>query len=77
MYTISPPFSPPHSNIVNYGNEVEGKPSYYSTGISYSKNSTRLSTSFGKERGGDNCYGGICKYIPEFKGISFTISTTF
>ena len=33
--------------------------------------------SFGKERGGYNCYGGICKYIPEFKGISFSVSTTF
>ena len=76
-YNLNYNISVYHSNIVNYGNEIEGKPSYYSTGISYSKNSTRLSTSFGKERGGYNCYGGICKYIPEFKGISFSVSTTF
>ena len=66
-----------YSYINNYGNKVDGKPNYYSGGVSYSKNSTRLSTSFGKQRGGLICYGGICRYVPEFKGISFSISTTF
>ena len=41
-YNLNYNISVYHSNIVNYGNEVEGKPSYYSSGISYSKNSTRL-----------------------------------
>ena len=66
-----------YNTIVNYENFEGNKPSFYSLGTSYNKNSSRFSVSYGKQRGGLLCYGGICRYIPEFKGLSFSINTSF
>ena len=66
-----------YNTIVNYENLEENKPAFYSLGASYNKNSSRFSASYGKQRGGLLCYGGICRYIPEFKGLSFSINTSF
>tara|TARA_B100000886_G_scaffold320572_1_gene262139 strand:- start:401 stop:2038 length:1638 start_codon:yes stop_codon:yes gene_type:complete len=66
-----------YNTIVNYENLDEDKPTFYSIGASYNKNASRFSVSYGKERGGLLCFGGICRYIPEFKGFSFTVNTSF
>ena len=66
-----------YNTIVNYENLEDNKPTYYSLGASYNKNASRFSVSYGKQRGGLLCYGGICRYIPEFKGLSFSINTSF
>ena len=66
-----------YNTIVNYENLDDDKPAFYSIGTSYNKNASRFSVSYGKQRGGLLCYGGICRYIPEFKGLSFSINTSF
>ena len=76
-YNFNYDFSTYFNTIVNYQNTEENKPNYYSFGVSYSKNASRYSISYGKQRGGLLCYGGICRYVPEFKGISFSINTSF
>ena len=76
-YNFNYNFSTYFNTIVNYQNTEENKPNYYSFGVSYSKNASRYSISYGKQRGGLLCYGGICRYVPEFKGISFSINTSF
>ena len=76
-YNFNYNFSAYYNNIVNYQNIEDDKPSYYSFGTSYTKNSSRFSLSYGKQRGGLLCYGGICRYVPEFKGLSFSINTSF
>ena len=76
-YNLNYNFSLYYSNIKNYQNIEKGKPSYYSTGVSYSKNTTKIIASYGKQRGGLICYGGVCRYVPEFKGISISLNTTF
>ena len=76
-YSFNYNFSMYFNNIVNYENIEQNKPSFYSFGASYSKNSSLFSISYGKQRGGLLCYGGICRYVPEFKGLSFSINTTF
>ena len=76
-YNFNYDFSTYFNTIVNYQNIEENKPNYYSFGVSYSKNASRYSISYGKQRGGLLCYGGICRYVPEFKGISFSINTSF
>ena len=76
-YNFNYNFSTYFNTIVNYQNIEENKPNYYSFGVSYSKNASRYSISYGKQRGGLLCYGGICRYVPEFKGISFSINTSF
>ena len=76
-YNFNYSFSAYHNAMVNYENLDEDKPVFYSVGASYNKNASRFSVSYGKERGGLLCYGGICRYIPEFKGFSFTVNTSF
>ena len=76
-YSFNYNFSMYFNNIVNYENIEQNKPNFYSFGASYSKNSSLFSISYGKQRGGLLCYGGICRYVPEFKGLSFSINTTF
>ena len=71
---MSAAVEPSSSDIIQ---KEENKPNYYSFGASYSKNASRYSISYGKQRGGLLCYGGICRYVPEFKGISFSINTSF
>ena len=76
-YNFNYSISAYHNAMVNYENLDEDKPVFYSVGASYNKNASRFSVSYGKERGGLLCYGGICRYIPEFKGFSFTVNTSF
>ncbi|MEC4049961.1 DUF6029 family protein [Flavobacterium sp. SUN046] len=65
------------SDMYNYGNEDGMKNHYYSLGTSYRKNTTRLSLSYGRQRGGLVCVGGVCRYVPESSGISLSLNTTF
>jgi|TARA_B100001094_G_scaffold107903_1_gene103887 hypothetical protein len=76
-YNFNFNFSTYFNNMVNYQSIDDDKPNYYSFGASYTKNSSRFSLSYGKQRGGLLCYGGICRYVPEFKGLSFSINTSF
>ncbi len=76
-YNFNYNFSGFYNTIVNYENLEENKPNYYSFGASYTKNALLFSVSYGKQRGGLLCYGGICRYVPEFKGFSFSVNTSF
>jgi hypothetical protein len=58
----------------NYGNK---KIHYYSAGLSYEKDGNRLALSYGRERGGLICVGGVCRYVPPNTGLQFSISLNF
>ena len=76
-YNFNYKFSAYFNSIMNYENEIESNPTYSNIGVSYSKNASKLMVSYGKQRGGLMCYGGVCRYVPEFKGLSFSIITSF
>ncbi|WP_430614845.1 DUF6029 family protein [Flavobacterium sp. JP2137] len=66
------------NDIYNYGNEEEDKKiHYYNVGTSYTKNRTRLSVSYGRQRGGLLCVGGVCRMVSEAAGLTMGISTSF
>lgn len=50
---------------------------FYNTGITYTKNSSRFSIAYGRQRGGLVCAGGVCRFVPASTGVSFTITTSF
>lgn len=60
----------------NYGNEEE-KIHYYKFGTSYTKGANRLELSYGRTRGGISCVGGVCRYMPAMRGLSFSILSKF
>ena len=59
----------------NYGRS--DKIHYYNLGGSYSKNSTRVSLNYGRQRGGLICIGGVCRYVPESNGFNLNLSHSF
>lgn len=66
------------SDIYNYGNDdKEEQIHYYNGGVSFSKGVTRLSASYGRQRGGLLCVGGVCRMVSEAAGLTVGISTSF
>lgn len=66
------------SDMYNYGNDdKEQRIHYYNFGGSYTVGTTRLSASYGRQRGGLLCVGGVCRYVSEAAGLTFGITTSF
>jgi hypothetical protein len=63
MYNIRPVHGPSHN--------------YYTGGVVYTKESSRVSLAFVRQRAGIVCSGGICRYEPAFNGIKFNLESRF
>ena len=50
---------------------------YYNAGVSYTKSRTRIQLSYGRNRAGVVCSGGVCRNIPAYTGANLMISTSF
>lgn len=50
---------------------------YYNAGFSYTEGRTRVSLSYGRNRAGMVCSGGVCRLMPAYTGGNLTISTSF
>jgi len=61
----------------NYGNPANMKIHYYSGSIGYVKNTTRIQISYGKQREGILCVGGVCRSVPASNGLTVSISSSF
>src|SRR5690554_120883 len=65
-------------DIYNYGSDIENeKLHYYSAGGAFSKGATRIAATYGRQRGGMICVGGVCRYVPESTGFSLSFTTNF
>ncbi len=62
----------------NYANENTAKRYHYFLGsLGYIQNETRITLSYGKQRAGIFCVGGVCRNVPASNGFSITISSSF
>ena len=50
---------------------------YPSLTTGYTHGSTRISMTYGKQREGIVCVGGVCRAVPASNGLSFTINSSF
>ncbi len=65
-------------DMYNYGNDHKEKQvHYYNLGGSYRKGASRVALNYGRQRGGLVCVGGVCRFVPESKGVSISLSTSF
>jgi hypothetical protein len=62
------------SDLYNYG---VTKIHYPNFGSSYTRGGSRFSLSYGRQRAGLFCVGGICRFVPAATGITATLTTTF
>jgi hypothetical protein len=77
-YTYSPSWFVAIMDQYNYGNEDENLRIHYVTGsIGYTKNANRFLLSYGRQRAGIFCIGGVCRNMPASNGLMFTITSSF
>ena len=73
-FSFSSPFAFYLSDLYNYGVTSNH---YYNIGGSITKNATRFSLAFGKQRAGLFCVGGVCRFVPASYGFTATLTTSF
>lgn len=61
----------------NYGTEQGDKVHYYNLSMGCTINTTRVQLSYGKQRQGILCIGGVCREVPASNGFFLTITSSF
>ena len=62
----------------NYNNPTPNKQLHYYYGsIGYVNGPTRISISYGRQRQGIFCAGGVCRFVPASSGFNISISSSF
>ncbi len=62
----------------NFGNDhVSERYHYPNATVGYNKNANRITLSYGKQRAGIFCVGGICRLVPASNGVTLTVTSSF
>lgn len=62
----------------NYGNSVAAKRiHYYTLAVGYISKANRVQLSYGKQRQGIVCVGGVCRQVPASNGFSISFTSSF
>ncbi len=62
-------------DLYNYGHPE--KPHYYSSSIGYNKGANRIALTYGKQRAGLFCVGGVCREVPASNGFTISLTSSF
>ena len=73
-YSFAPVFSVFVSDMYNFQLE---RVHYYNVGVSYTKSRTRIALSYGRNRAGYVCSGGVCRLMPAYTGFNLSLTTSF
>jgi hypothetical protein len=73
-FSFAPKWSFFLSDLYNYG---DTDLHYPNVGGSYTKGGTRFGMSYGRQRAGLFCVGGVCRLVPAASGITATLTVTF
>jgi len=77
-YTLSPKWFISISDQWNYGNSDPGNRLHFpNVGAAFIYNTTRIQLSYGRQREGMLCVGGVCRYVPQTSGLTLTITSSF
>ena len=77
-YTISPHWFFTIADQYNYGNKHSYERTHYYTGsFGYTLQTTRFALTYGRQREGVVCVGGVCRQVPASSGFYVTISSSF
>jgi len=77
-YTIAPKWFFSVMDQYNYGNPDNNKQlHYYTISAGYSNKANRIALSYGRQRQGVICVGGVCREVPASNGLTLTISSSF
>jgi hypothetical protein len=77
-YTISPGWFFSVMNQYNYGNADQSKRvNYPIITCGYIKDATRVTVSYGRQRAGLFCVGGVCRPVPANNGLMINLTHSF
>ena len=77
-YSIAPKWFFTVSDMYNYGNDdPDRRFHYYTVAVAFIKKANRISLSYGKQREGIICVGGVCRQVPASNGFTLTLSSSF
>ena len=77
-YSISPSYFFSFMDQYNYGNPLESKRTHYPIiTCGYIKDATRFTVSYGRQRAGLFCVGGVCRFVPANNGLTFSFTQSF
>ena len=77
-YTIAPKWFVAAMDMWNYGNpDADMRIHYYNFAAGFIHGSSRIALSYGKQREGILCVGGVCRQVPAANGITLTLTTSF
>lgn len=77
-YTISPGWFFSVMDQYNYGNKNSDLRLHYLIGsVGWIKDATRLTMSYGRQRAGLFCVGGVCRFVPASNGLTLSFTQSF
>lgn len=77
-YSIAPRWFFAISDQYNYGNDNKDlRIHYYTLSAGYSRGANRISLSYGKQRQGVICVGGVCRLVPASYGFTLNVTSSF
>ncbi len=77
-YTVSPHYFFSFMNQYNYGNKDEAKRvNYPIVTCGYIRGATRFTVSYGRQRAGLFCVGGVCRFVPANNGLTLSFTQSF
>ncbi len=77
-YNVGEKWSFFSADLYNYGNEVRSdRLHFYNVGAAFKKGSGRVQLSYGRQRGGLVCVGGVCRFVPENTGLNLNFNYSF
>ncbi|MFK8045426.1 MAG: DUF6029 family protein [Crocinitomicaceae bacterium] len=77
-YTVSPHWFAAVIYQSNYGNpDKKKRQNYPFASFGYTLDASRFIVSYGKQRAGIFCIGGVCREVPATNGLTFSFTTTF
>ncbi len=77
-YTISPHWFFSVADQYNYGNPIQSDQLHFYTGsFGYTHKTSRISVTYGRQREGVVCVGGVCRNVPASSGFYVTLSSSF
>ena len=73
-FSLAPRWSFYVQDMYNIG---QSKTHYYNGGFSYTYNRTRVQLSYGRNRAGYICSGGMCRFSPAYTGVNLMLTSSF
>lgn len=77
-YSIAPKWFFALGDNFNYGNPDSDKQlHYYTAGFGYNFNNSRVAVTYGRQREGIICVGGVCRNVPASNGLLVSVTSSF